>query len=839
MTSLWPDLRLAVRGLRRSPLFAAVAILSLALGIGANTAIFTLFNAILLEPLPVREPGRLVLFTESPGEGTSTGSPPTGAWRLFSTEVYDFLRRQSLPFESIAAVRSGEAAVSVRMPNRPDQGGQAQRGQAHLVSGNYFAVMGVGAMLGRTLTEADDRSSSPPATVVSHRFWTQRLEANPAAIGTVILVNGTAFTIVGVTPPEFFGERMRRAPDFWMPLAFQPQIELRPSALERTDTYWLNLIARLAPGATRSQAQIAATAALRQFLTNAQAAPLTDERRREIQDSRVDLVDGAAGVSGLRAQYAEPLRVLLAVVGMVLLIACANVGNLLLSRAAARQSEITVRIALGATRARLIRQSVTESLLLAALGAICGVVLARWVVAALLPLVASPSTPMHVGLDLRVLAFTTAVTCATGVLFGLAPALYTGRTDAVDAIKSGGRGATLRRRTARILQAFVVGQLALSLVLVVGANLFARSLLALQRQPLGFEQEHVLLARINPRLAGYTPSNVAALYRKLYDRLNALPGVQATIARYSPLSGSNSSNSGNVAGYTPKPGEDVEFETIQVAPSYPDVLGMRLVDGRAIGLQDGPGTPKVAMVNETFARRFFAGQSAVGHRFGFGGPADAADVEIVGVLQDARFHDVRDAIVGPMVFLPLLQEVSQFALAAEVAARTSADAGIANELRRAIAEIDPNLPVDEAKTLDAQIATTLNSQRLAARLVMLFGALALLLAAVGLYGVITQSVVRRTGEIGVRMALGAQRRDVLWMILRDVLQLVAMGFAIGIPVAIGATRLVSGLVFGLSAAVPASFALAIAILGLVAAATGLLPARRATNVDPVIALRHE
>ena len=833
------DLRFALRMLAREPSFAAAAVLTLALGIGANTAIFTLFNAILLEPLPVREPRRLVLFTASPGEGTSTGSPPTGAWRLFSTEVYDFLRRQSLPFESLAAVRSGEAPVSVRIPNQPDQNGRAQRGQAHLVSGNYFTAMGVRALLGRTLTDEDDRSSSPPATVVSHRFWTQRLGASPTGIGSVVVLNGTAFTIVGVTPPEFFGERLRRPPDFWMPLAFQPHIELRRSFLDSTDVYWLNLIGRLAPGAMRSQAQTATTAALRQFLTSAQAAPLTDERQREIQESRVELVDGAAGVSGLRSQYSEPLRVLLAAVVMVLLVACANVGNLLLSRAAARQSDITVRIALGATRSRLIRQSVTESLLLAGLGAVCGVVLARWVVTALLPLVASPTTPVNVGLDLPVLAFTIAITGATGVLFGLAPALYTGRAQAVDAITSRARGATLGRRTARLLQAFVVGQLALSLVLVVGAGLFARSLVELERRPLGFAPDHVLLARINPRLAGYTPANAGALHRKLYDRLNALPGVRATIARYSPQSGSRSSNSATVAGYTPQPGESVEFEGIQVAPSYPDALGMRLVDGRAIGVQDGPGAPKVAMVNETFARHFFPGQPAPGHRFGFGGPSDAANIEIVGVLQDARFHDAKDEI-EPMVFLPLFQEVSQFALTAEIAARTTGDAtAIGNELRRAVAEVDPNLPVDEVKTLDAQIATTLNSQRLAARLVTLFGALALLLAAVGLYGVVTQSVVRRTGEIGVRMALGAQRRDVLWMILRDALQLVAMGFAIGIPAAIGATRLVASQVYGLSAAAPASFALAVAILALVAAATGWLPARRATRVDPVLALRHD
>jgi predicted permease len=548
------DLRFALRMLVRERAFAAVAVLTLALGIGANTAIFTLFNAILLESLPVHEPGRLVLFTDSVGEGTSTGSPPTGAWRLFSTEVYDFLRRESLPFDAIAAVRSGEAVVSLRMPNRPDQSGQAQRGRAHLVSGNYFTVMGVSAMLGRTLTDADDRSSSPPATVVSYGFWRQRLGADPAAIGTVVLLNGTAFTIVGVTPPEFFGERLRRAPDFWTPLAFQPQIELRPSALVRSDTYWLNLIGRLAPGATRAQAQSAATPALRQFLTNAQGATIDDERRKEIQESRIELADGAAGVSVLRAQYSEPLRVLLAVVAMVLLIACANVGNLLLSRAAARQSEITVRVALGASRARLIRQSLTESLVLAGLGALSGIVLARWMVSALVAVLAAGS-PLRIALNVPVLAFTIAITCATGVIFGLAPALIAGRTNAVDAIKSGGRGATLGRRSRRVLHGFVVGQLALSLVLVVGASLFARSLLALERQPLGFEQDHVLLARINPRLAGYTPSNVAALHRKIYDRVNALPGVRATIARYSPQSGSNSSNSANVPGYAPKPGE--------------------------------------------------------------------------------------------------------------------------------------------------------------------------------------------------------------------------------------------------------------------------------------------
>src|SRR5262245_19052309 len=362
------DIRFGLRMLRRDPAFTVVAVLTLALGIGANTAIFTLFDAILLQSLPVRDATRLVLFSDSRSEGTFTGSTPDGQWTLFSFESFEFLSRQALPFEGVAAVRSGQAPISIRLGSAS----QAERAQAQLVSGSYFRVMGVDAARGRLFDSNDDRATAAPVVVVSNIFWTERLHSDPGAIGSATLVNGMAFTIVGVTPREFFGERVRRPPDFWIPLVFQPHVEVRPSYLDRTDSYWLNLIARLAPGVTRREAQVAGTTALQQFLIGKEGSGITDERRRSIRESRIELADGAAGISNLRFRYSEPLHVLLGVVALVLLLACANVGNLLLSRAAARETEITVRMALGVGRGRLVRQLLTESLLLAVFGAVGG-----------------------------------------------------------------------------------------------------------------------------------------------------------------------------------------------------------------------------------------------------------------------------------------------------------------------------------------------------------------------------------------------------------------------------------------------------------------------------------
>ena len=831
------DLRFAVRMLLRAPAFTLIAIATLAIGIGANTAIFTLFNAILLESLPVRDPSRLVIFGESGmGEGTSTGDAFSGAWRLYSFESYQALAAARLPLESLTAIRSGQDPVAVRVAGAP----RAERAQSQLVGGNYFSVMGVSAALGRTLTAADDRADAPPVAVVSYGFWTDRLHADPSAIGQTAIVNGSAYTIVGVAPREFFGERVRRPPDFWIPLAFQPQVELRKSYLADPRSYWLTLIARLAPGATREQAEAAATIALRQFLTNAAGSNLSNERAAAIQKTRATLIDGAGGISTLRYRYSQPLRVLLVVVALVLLLACANVANLLLSRAAARKTEITVRLALGASRGQLMRQLLTESILLAAAGAVAGVLLARWAVAGLLVLVASPTTPLHADLDARILGFTAAIACVAGIAFGIAPALAAGRTDLVGALKSREQAGSGGRRTIGLTRALVVAQIAISAVLLVGATLFARSLLNLESQPLGFDADHVLLARINPRLAGYKPDTVAQLHRRVWERVSALPGVRsATIARYSPLSGSRSSNSSVVEGYVPKEKENVELETQIVAPTYPETMGIPVLHGRAIGPEDTAGAPKVGMVNESFVRKYFPGQNPLGRHFSVDDDR-APDVEIVGVLKDAVFQNASDNRQLPVVFLALFQQSDQFALDAEVAIRTAEDpAAAANELRRAIADVDPNLPVNDPRPLSAQVASNFDSQRLAARLVGFFGGVALLLACVGLYGIVMQDVQRRTNEIGLRMALGAERTLVLWMILRDTVKLLMIGLAIGVPAAIAAARLVSNQLYGFSPGAPAPFVLAAAALTLVAIVTGLVPAIRASRVDPMVALRYE
>jgi predicted permease len=600
------DLRFAVRTLAKSPSFTVVAVLTLALGIGANTAIFTLFDAILLRDLPVKDPSRLVLFTDDTGEGTSTdSSPPTGRWAEFSMQAYRYLRDQPQNgFDSLTAVRSGESTVLTRVSGSRDAT-EALRAQAHLVSGNYFALLGVETELGRSLGLPDDVPGAPPAVVISHAFWQKRLHSDPSSVGSSVVLNRTAFTIVGVAPPEFFGERVRRPPDFWVPLVWQPQIELRPSTLEAQDTYWLNLIGRLAPGVTAEHASAVGTTELRQFLTDQAGSKITADRRREIQQSYIALSSGAAGVSSLRVRYSRPLHMLFAVVGLVLLLACANVANLLLTRANGRRGEIAVRVALGAGRSRLVRQLLTESIVIAALGAVCGGFIATWAVRGLVGLIAPSSTPIQATLNLPVHAFTGAVAIGAGLLFGLAPALQASRFDLIDAMKVRQAGGSLGGGS--MAKSLVAVQIALSMVLLVGSVLFARTLTNLEAQPLGFDAGHVLLVRVSPRLAGYTPATATAMYLRAYERLRALPGVRsASLARYSPFSGSNSVHSGSaIEGYKPHPGEDLDLETIQVGPSYPETLGVSLSEGRAPGIRDVAGAPPVAMVNEAFARRYF------------------------------------------------------------------------------------------------------------------------------------------------------------------------------------------------------------------------------------------
>ena len=838
METLLKDIRYAMRGLLRRPAFAIVAVIILALGIGANTAIFTLINAVLLKPLPVSKPDELVLFNDSPSEGTRTtdGDPSTGQWRYFSYSAYRYFREHNRSFQELSAFRSGESRVSVRRTDG-QTGETTQRASGHLVSGNYFAVLGVNAMQGRVLTNEDDQPAAPPAAVISNGYWKQRLNGDTQIIGKTILLNGAAFTIVGVMPPEFFGVRVRRSPDFWLPLAFQPQIELRKSFLDDKNVYWLNMVGRLKPGTALGQAEANVSAELRDFLTEQAGTKLTEDRRRGIQNTYIQLVPGGRGLSGLRTFYSQALRMLMVIVLMVLLIACANVGNLLLSRAAARQAEFSLRQALGASRVRLIRQLLTESFLLAVIGGLAGILLAQWGVSFLVARVAATS-PLDVKPDFRVLLFTVGISLASGVLFGLAPALRATKADLNAALKE--KAAHVRRGRFGLASLLVIAQITVSLVLLVGAGLFARSLLKLQQEDLGFNRDNVFLTSVDTRLAGYKPAELTSLYRQLYERLSALPNVRSvTLASTSPMSGSSTNSSVLVRGYTPKPGEDMVVADMLIGPNYSETLGLPLLLGRDIGLQDTPASTKVAVVNQVFAQSYFPGQNPIGRRITFEEDSDKDDLEIVGVVGDVKYSSAKEK-ANATVYRSILQVQDQLTYSNVLELRTAGDPlGVASEVRAAIAQVDAKLPLGALTSLRIQTDEALRQERLMAQLVSFFGLLALGLACIGLYGIMAHAVVRRTNEIGIRMALGAERRDIIWMILRETLILVVIGMAIGVPAALGAAKLISSQLFGLNPSDPVTLVTAVVLLTLVAALAGYLPARRASRVNPLVALRYE
>jgi predicted permease len=836
METLLKDIRYGLRGLLRRRGFTAVALITLALGIGANTAIFTLINAVVLKPLPVNKPEELVLFNDTPSEGTrnSDGDLSAGRWDLFSYESYRYFREHDPSFQELSAFRSGESRISVR---RTDGQAESERASGHLVSGNYFAVLGVGAMQGRVISNEDDSPAAPPAAVISHGYWKQKLNSDAQVVGKDILINSTAFTIVGVMPPDFFGTRVRRSPDFWLPLAFQPQVELRPSSLENKDIYWLNMIGRLKPGIQIEQAQVRANEELRQFLTAQTGSKLTDETRLAIQNSFVTLASGSRGLSGLRFFYAQALRMLMVIVALVLLIACANVGNLLLSRAAARQAEISLRQALGASRWRLVRQLLTESLLLAIIGGFLGVLIAQWGVSVLVARVAATS-PLDVRPDASVLLFTLGISLVSGVLFGLAPAIRATSLDLTSALKE--KSSQGRKGRFNLGSALVVAQVAVSLVLLVGAGLFSRSLIKLQQEDLGFNRDNVLLASVDTRLAGYKADQLSGIYRQLYDRLSALPNVSsATIATVSPMSGSSTNSTVTVRGYTPNKGENMNVADMLIGPKFGETLGVPLLMGREIGIQDTTTSARVAVVNQSFAQAFYPNQNPLGRRLTFEGDSDKDDFEIVGVIGDAKYDSAKEK-ADRTIYRPILQVQDRLAFSNVFELRTVGDPlNLSAGVRTAITQVNDKLPILNFTTLSMQTEEALKQEKLIAQLVSFFGLLGLLLCCVGLYGIMAHAVVRRTNEIGIRMALGAARTHILWMVMKESLLLVILGLAIGVPSAWGAARLISNQLFGLSPSDPVTLLTAVVLLTLVAALAGYLPARRASRVDPLVALRYE
>jgi predicted permease len=839
MENLFKDIRYGLRGLWKRKGFAAIAIITLALGIGANTAIFTLVNAVMLSSLPVTNPDELVLFNESSSEGTSAeDTPRTGQWRRFSYASYQYFLNHNQSFQDITAFRSGESPLSVRQSGT-DTSASAQRARGHLVSGNYFSVLGVSARRGRVFTPQDDLPNAQPVAVISNGYWERKLNSDPAIIGKNLVLNGTNFTVVGVMPPEFFGERIRRSPDFWLPLSFHPQVDLRKSFLDDNNVYWLMMIGRLKPGVKIEQAQSNVNLALRQFLTDQSGSKLTEERQRGIQNTYVTLAPGRGGISGLRLRYSKPLQMLMVIVGMVLLIACANVGSLLLSRAASRKAELSLRMALGATRTRIIHQLLTESMLLAVLGGICGVVLSYWGVKLLVSLVI-PDSPVDVRPDLRILLFTTGVSIFSGLLFGLMPAVSSSKSDLAATMKEKARTRGRRMRLG-LSAGLVVIQVALSMVLLTGSVLFARSLLNLQTNDVGFDRDNVLLVSVDARLAGYKPQELSTLYQRLIDQVRAIPNVSSvSMGTYSPMSGSNRTSSIKMQGFTPTANDDLVVQDMLIGPDYAATLGIPLLRGRDIGVRDTPAAARVAVVNETFVERYCNGENALGRVFTFDDETDkGAQLEIVGVIGDIKSSDPRQEPL-PAVYRPILQIQDDAAYAVSIHLRTSTDPTIlVPAVRQAIGEVDGNLPLFDVTSLSDQMKSSLLQDRLVTQLVSFFGLLALLLACVGLYGVMAQAVARRTNEIGIRMALGARGTNIVWMVLREVLSLVLAGLVLGIPTALIAARFVSSQLFGLKASDPATLIGAGVILTLVALIAGFVPARRASRVNPLVALRYE
>jgi len=834
-TILWletalKDICYGLRQLRKAPVLVCVAVLSLALGIGANTAIFTLINAVMMQYLPVKDPARLVLFYDGISTGTYNGSSDVPS-NEFSYPFYQYLRAHNDSFEDLCAFRQGDDTVILHVSRGA---GPWERATVHLVSGNYFRVLGVGAATGRVLEPRDDTPASQRTAVLSYPFWRDRFHLNPEILGQTVILNGTGFTIVGVAAPEFFGERVRAAPDFWLPLSFQPQILKRESYLTAGNDYWLNFLGRLKPGVSMAAAQAAVNLRIHQFYLAQTGAHPSPELRRKIQSVHVELKPGGGGISALRFLYSQPLHLLMAVVGIVLLIACANVATLLLARASARRPEFLARLALGASRARLLRQVLTESILLSSIGGAAGFGFAWWSIKGLILLLHIYSV-VKVRPDFAVLGFTFALCILTGILFGIFPALKFSRMDP----RPGNVGQPVVWGKWRLGsgQALVALQVALSLILLFGGGLLAHSLLELESQNLGFQRDKILVIRSDASLAGYQQAELGQLYRDLGERLSQLPGVlSASIARFTPESGHSSSGNFSIEGYNAPADLKMDVYRVPVAPGFFETTRIPLLLGRTISIRDTPAAPWVAVVNQCFVDTYLPHQNPIGRHITLGSPFEAPGIAIVGVVADSRFYDPRQK-APPMVFFSVWQQPSpEFDAVFRTAA---APLNLIPEVRQAFKEFNGRLPILEANTLDSQVEKSLRQQKMITTLCGAFGLLALVLTLVGIYGTTAYSVAGRTNEIGIRMAIGAQRGSVIWLVLRDALLLIAGGLVFGIPLAFAATHWLKSFLFGVQTVDPLAIGSALLLIVGLAMLAGFLPAQRAARIDPMRALRHE
>ncbi len=841
------DLGYALRTLRKSPGFTIIATLSLALGIGANTAIFSLISALILRPLPVADPASLVVI----GDGASVGSISMGSVRedLYSLPMYRELRSQSGSLSGLfAAGRSGRLRLGLTdAKGAADSSDPSLTARGRIVSGNYFSVLGVPAIAGRTFTDADDQApGASPYVVVSHDFWQRRLEGNSQALGRKITLNGSPFTVVGITRPGFTGEIVGSPTEVWIPLSMQEQVNPGRSFAQNWNINWLLLMGRAKPGVTPAAVRTEFQGLFRRIVAAQPPSVIPADRAAELAKAEVPVVSGANGFSRLRPQFSRSLFTLLAIVGVVLLVAAANVANLLLERSTGRKKEIGVRLALGAGRSRLVRQLLTESLVLATLGGAIGLAIAFWADTALVRLVAGSGPPgasagssLDLHPDLSVLAFTVFVSLLTAIAFGLAPALTATRVELAPTLKESSRnlaGASGNRWPLGKL--LVVAQFALSLLLLVGAGLFVRTLQNLEHLDLGYEREGLLMVGVDPTAGGVSSERFETFTRDLLDRVAAVPGVLAVTASQNGLfSGTESNLTAQIEGYS-SGDDDVELAWDRVAPRYFEVVGIPIQAGRDIAATDRMGGLPVAVVNRSLVDAYLPGQNPIGRHITIPDNQGGENrvYEIVGVAGNSRDHELRGA-VPPRFFTPVVQAADVPGLNLEI--RTARPDATKEPVKKAILAAFPDLPIDDISPFADSLGMQVNDERLVARLSAIFGLLGLVLAAIGLYGVVSYAIARRTHELGLRMALGAQRPGVLWMVLSETLLLAAAGIALGIPAALAATRAVASRLYGLSATDPATLAGATGILLLVALVAGFIPGARATRVDPVQALRYE
>ena len=830
------DTRYGVRTLARTPVFTVAVILTLGLGIGANTTIFTLIDAVMLRSLPVEEPEELYVLGAKLSSGTRYADQNSERdTSLYSHLMYRDLRDHTDVFSDLAAISSyGINAYESADTTAP--GASISVTEARLVTGNFFSLLGVGAAQGRLLSPRDDEApGAHPVVVLSHGYWARRFGEDPAAVGRTLRLNSTEYVVIGVAAAGFDGVTAGSATDIWIPMAMQSQLSRESSRLDDRGIMWLRIIGRLEAGVSVAQAQSRTNQLFHDLVLEQIGSEVTPQIEEEVSQLNIELVSFAGGFGGLRQSSSSRLMLLMAVVGLVLLIACANVGNLLLARASARTKEISLRLALGSGRARLLQQMLTESLLLASLGGAVGLLIARWSADFSLTLISSrPDLPLELRFDGRVLGFALLVTAMTAIAFGLAPAWRATRVDFISSLREQGAGAAARTGRWSLRETLVVSQVAVSLLLLIGAGLFLRSVQNLRNEEIGFTPEGVLLVAVDPRGGGLAEEQLLGLYGEVVERLEGIPEVRsASFSYYTPFSGIGWRTGATVDGFEPQSADDVMIRINAVTAGHLETVGIPLLEGRPLQPEDLEGAPRVAVVNRAFARHFFGDESALGKRFGIDGDDSGRDILIVGVAADIKYYDVRDEPLR-FVYFPVAQMVDYLG---SIEVRTGGDAAaLAPVVRAAIAEVSSQLPILDTQTLAEQVDRTLHQDRLFSRLTSLLGGLALLLSSIGLYGVLAYGVARRTNEIGVRIALGAGKKQVLWMILKDGLRLVLLGVLLGIPVALAAGRLASSLLYGLEPTDPATILVATLCLAAVATLAGFLPAWRAARLDPVAAL---